>query len=62
MDAPSRLIDNLAAFLISIFVIATWMMGIVLAPGWWKIMAGVNPFYAWYLVVEYFMKYSGMIM
>lgn len=31
-----------------------WVLGVVFAQGWLKLMAVLVPFYAWYLVVEHY--------
>lgn len=45
-----------------LFVIITWIAGVVLANGFWStLLAFLLPPWAWYLVVESFMKMIGMI-
>lgn len=51
-----NLVDTLAS---GIFLFA-WLAGIVLAQGWWKLLA-VFPPYALYLVVERILQISGFI-
>ena len=36
----------------TLIVIVTWIMGVVLAQGWLKLLAICFPLYGWYLVVE----------
>lgn len=38
-----------------------WISGVVLASGWWKLLAVVFPPYAIYLVVERILLLSGFI-
>lgn len=45
----------------TIFLLFTWLAGIVLANGFWQTIATFFPFYAWYLVVEKVMQHSGLI-
>ncbi len=42
-------------------VVAAWLGGTVLAPGFWKIAAVFFPPYAWYLVAELLMQRWGLI-
>lgn len=39
----------------------SWMGGVVVAEGGYKIFAILIPFYAWYLFMEKIMKASGII-
>jgi hypothetical protein len=40
----------------------TWLMGVVLAKGfWYTVLAACIPFYSWYLVVERFMVLFGLV-
>jgi hypothetical protein len=39
----------------------SWMGGVVVAEGGYKIFAILIPFYAWYLFMERIMKASGII-
>lgn len=49
----------------SIFLVVTWMMGIVYAAGMggWHLFFSIcfGPFYAWYLVTKNTMIYFGLI-
>jgi hypothetical protein len=48
--------------IISFFILLTWLFGVVIAKGFWStFFAAIIPFYAWYLVVEHFAKYFGVI-
>lgn len=29
-----------------------WVAGVVLASGWWKLLAFFVPFYGWYVVIK----------
>ena len=42
-------------------LIVTWLAGIVLAKGAWKLAALFVPPYGWYLIVERIMQSLGMI-
>lgn len=53
--ATGVLVENLINVLGAIFILVTWLLGIVLAQGWMKLVA-IFPFYAWYLVVEFFFR------
>lgn len=44
-----------------IAIITLWLAGIVLAQGWWKLLAIFFPFYAWYLVIERIMALMGFL-
>lgn len=41
--------------------VVAWLMGIVLAYGWLKLVAYIFPPYAWYLLIERLMKLIGII-
>lgn len=47
--------------LLTLFLSITWIMGVVLAPGWWKLLASFFPPYSWYLLAELIMKHVGLI-
>lgn len=47
--------------LVMLVLVVMWVMGVVLAHGWWKLLAFVFPFYSWYLVVEQFMMRLGWL-
>lgn len=38
-----------------------WLAGVVLAQGWFKILATVFPPYALYLVLERLMQFGGLL-
>jgi hypothetical protein len=40
-------------------LVVSWLAGIVLAHGWWTVLAALFPFYAWYLVIERLMSCGG---
>jgi hypothetical protein len=46
------------AYLVFVF---TWIAGVVLASGWWKLLAVFMPFYGWYLVVEKALQHIGAV-
>jgi hypothetical protein len=52
--------DNMK-HLVMLVLVVMWVMGVVLAHGWWKLLAFVFPFYSWYLVVEQFMMRLGWL-
>lgn len=39
----------------------SWLFGIVLAKGFWMTLCSLFPLYAWYLVVEFFSYYFGIL-
>ena len=44
-----------------VFLLASWIAGIVLAKGFWlTTLSVVLPFYAWYLVIERLMVMGGV--
>ena len=45
----------------NLILLATWIAGVVIAPGFWKILAVLLPFYAWYLFIERAMQRSGLL-
>ena len=51
------LVDFVGVMLLGV----AWLAGVVLAAGWWKLLAIVVPFYAWYLVVERTMQMLGVM-
>lgn len=44
----------------NLLAVVAWLVGIVLAPGWWKLAAGVFAPYAWYLLAERAMQAWGL--
>lgn len=52
-----NLFDVLAT---AIFVIP-WLMGLVIAQGFWQTLYALFPPYAWYIVVEHALKLQGWI-
>ena len=47
---------------LTLAMIVPWIMGIVLAKGFWATAAAITvPPYAWYLVAERLMQMAGMI-
>ena len=46
---------------IKFVLFAFWYCGIVIAQGWWKLLATVFPPYAWYIFAEKMMLYYGII-
>ena len=47
--------------MVGLIAVITWLMGIVLAKGFWMTALSIIPFYAWYLVVEKIMVTTGFI-
>jgi hypothetical protein len=35
-----------------LIAIGIWVAGVVLASGWWKVLAFCVPFYSWYVVIK----------
>jgi len=49
-------------YIVHIILLVTWLMGIVLAKGFWlTLLSIIFPFYAYYLVVEHAMRTLGWI-
>lgn len=48
------LLESISIILVLFFVIVPWLLGFVIAKGFWSTLACIIPFYSWYLVVEYF--------
>jgi hypothetical protein len=46
--------------LVELLLAFWWLAGIVLAPGWWKVLALFPP-YAFYLVVERILQLTGVV-
>jgi len=44
-----------------LFMGITWIMGFVLAKGFWSTFFCCMPFWAWYIVVEHFLKLYKLI-
>jgi len=53
--------ENMNNDYIKFVLFACWYCGIVVAQGWWKVLATVFPPYAWYIFVEKMMKFYGII-
>ena len=52
-----NIIDSINSFITACIIIIPWLMGIVLAQGFWNVLFTIIfPPYAWYLVVEKAMK------
>jgi len=48
--------------LMELFLFCTWIVGIVLAKGFWStVIAVLIPLWAWYLVAERLLQYYGVI-
>jgi hypothetical protein len=45
---------GLLNFIAGFVMIISWLLGFVLAKGFWSTLACTFPLYAWYLVVEFF--------
>jgi hypothetical protein len=52
-------IDGIANVIALLIMVVPWLMGIVLAKGFWSTLFAIFPPYAWYLVVERFMQLNG---
>jgi hypothetical protein len=52
---------NMNSEYIKFVLFAFWYCGIVIAQGWWKILATVFPPYAWYIFTEKMMKFYGIL-
>ena len=49
-------------YIFRFFVMIVWIFGLILAKGFWStFFAIIIPPWAWYLVVEYAVKYFGLI-
>lgn len=42
-------------------LLLSWIAGLVLAPGWWKLLGVFFPIYPWYLVMKSAMHAIGWI-
>lgn len=47
--------EGLTGAILTLIMVPTWLMGIVLAEGFWQTTCTFFPPYAWYLTVEWFM-------
>lgn len=54
-------LETIAGVIALVVMIVPWLMGLVLAQGFWSNVFAFFPPYAWYLVVEHAMKLSGWI-
>ena len=53
--------ENMKNDYIKFALFICWYCGIVVAQGWWKVLATVLPPYAWYIFIEKMMKFYGII-
>lgn len=53
--------NSIGESFVLLIMIITWLMGLVLAKGFWQTIFAFFPPYAWYLVVEQFLKHQGWI-
>lgn len=53
-------VESFLDFLALVFVIGTWLAGVVIATGWAKLWAMFPPV-AWYFLVELLLKKEGLI-
>ena len=60
-DAGERLMKQLIQGAGALLSVLAWLVGTVLAPGWWKLAAFVFPPCAWYFVVERAMQAWGLL-
>ena len=47
---------TLAEALLFLLMVVPWIMGVVLAKGFWQTAFSLFPPYAWYLTAEWFMQ------
>jgi len=47
--------------LFELLLLGLWVAGIVLASGWWKLLAIAFPFYSFYLGVEKLLTLMGWV-
>jgi hypothetical protein len=40
--------------IVELFLLVMWMVGFVVAKGFWSTLFCIIPFWAWYLAVEFF--------
>lgn len=52
---------NMVNGVITMTLLISWLLGFVLAKGFWSTLACTFPFYAWYLVVERVAIMTGFI-
>jgi len=45
----------------TIYFVTAWMVGFVLAKGFWSTAFCIIPFWSWYLVTEFVMKYFDLL-
>lgn len=49
----AKFLDNLVGYILIITCLCLWLIGVVIAKGFWStFIACIFPLYAWYLVVE----------
>lgn len=54
--------EKIAQGLVFIIIVVTWLMGIVIASGFWQTFISIIlPFYAWYLLIEKFLHSIGWV-
>lgn len=61
MDKLFELIYAFANGVLAIFLVATWLLGFVIAKGFWSTLFCWFPFYAWYLVIDHFAIKYGLL-
>jgi len=49
-------------YFVSLIMIILWVMGIVIAKGFWMTAFTLIPFYAWYVTIEKVMYFTGFIL
>ena len=48
------LLKEIMEISVTLFLGIAWLIGFVIAKGFWSTVFCLNPIYSWYLVVEYY--------
>jgi hypothetical protein len=53
--------NGIASIILLVLIIVPWLIGLVVAKGFWSTLFAFFPPYAWYLVTEHLMQMNGWI-
>lgn len=54
-------LNNLLVVVFTVFLMFYWIVGIVIAKGFWSTLFAIIPFYSWYLVVDFYLTKYGFL-
>lgn len=64
VDRPDTAVSIVSMLLSTFFIVVSiggWLVGIVLAQGFWQTLGAIFPPYAWYVVVETLVRHFGWL-